>query len=268
MSHPNGPRTGRPPTYASRGVVSTPHSLASAAGLEALQRGGNAIDAAIAASAALCVVYPHMTGLGGDGFWLIAGPDTGGVQALNASGPAAQAATIERYRAHGSEIPARGPLAALTVPGSVDGWRAAHERFGRLPWADLFSAAIHYAREGMPVSRSLADWLVADLPILREFPETARIFLPEGEPQREGGRLVQADLARSLEELASSGARAFYEGDIARRICAGLEPEGSPLRPEDFAAYRAAWVQPPRPTAAMRSWRCRPTHRASRRSRS
>src|SRR5690554_1635290 len=116
MSHPDGPRTGRPPTYASRGLVATPHALASSAGLEALQRGGNAVDAAVAASAMLCVVYPHMTGLGGDGFWLIAGPDTDGVQALNASGPAAQGATMELYQGHGNEIPMRGPLAALTVP--------------------------------------------------------------------------------------------------------------------------------------------------------
>src|SRR5690606_39160655 len=170
MSHPNGPRTGRPPTYAPRGLVSTPHSLASAAGLEVLRRGGSAVDAAIAANAVLCVVYPHMAGLGGDGFWLIAGPSTDGVQALNASGAAARAATIERYREHGSEIPMRGALAALTVPGAVDGWRAAHERYGRLGWAELFADAIHYAREGMPVSRSLADWLVADRSILREFP--------------------------------------------------------------------------------------------------
>lgn len=245
MSHPDGPRTGRPPTYASRGMVATPHSLASSAGLAALQRGGSAVDAAIAANAVLCVVYPHMAGLGGDGFWLIAGQNTGGVQALNASGPSARAATMERYREGGrTEIPSRGPLAALTVPGAVDGWRQAHERFGRLEWADLFEGAIHYARDGIPVSRSLADWLVADLPILRDYPETARIFLPEGDPQREGERIVQADLARSFEALAGEGARAFYEGEIAKRICAALEPQGSPLRAEDFAEYRAEWVEP------------------------
>src|SRR5690606_23979579 len=121
MSHPNGPRTGRPPIYAPRGAVATPHSLASSAGLEVLQRGGSAVDAAIAVNAVLCVVYPHMAGLGGDGFWLIAGPETGGVQALNASGPAARGATIDAYRPHGSEIPQRRSLAALTVPGAVDG---------------------------------------------------------------------------------------------------------------------------------------------------
>jgi gamma-glutamyltranspeptidase/glutathione hydrolase len=227
--------------------VATPHYLASSAGLEALRRGGSAVDAAIAANAALCVVYPHMAGLGGDGFWLVAGRDTGGVQALNAAGPAAQAATAAFYRdrGHTSEIPERGPLAVLTVPGAVDGWRAAHERFGRLAWADLFAAAIDYARDGMPVSRSLADWLAQDVPILRQFPDTARVFLPAGEPQRPGARLVQANLARAFEELASAGARGgFYEGTIARRICESLGPAGSPLKPADFAAYRAAWVEP------------------------
>lgn len=247
MSHPNGPRTGRPPTLAPRALVATPHYLASGAGLDALKRGGSAVDAAIAANAVLCVVYPHMAGLGGDGFWLIAGPNTNGVQALDAGGPSAQGATASLYRELGytNEIPARGPHAALTVPGAVDGWRAAHERFGRLPWADLFAPAIDYARDGMPVTRSLADWLAKDAPILREYPETARIFLADGEPQREGSRLVQTDLANSLEELASEGARAgFYEGAIAQRICASLEAAGSPLRTEDLASYHAAWVDP------------------------
>lgn len=247
MSHQNGPRTGRPPTLAPRGMVTTPHYLASAAGLDALRRGGSAVDAAIAADAALCVVYPHMSGLGGDGFWLIAGPGTNGVQALDASGRAAAAASMEYYAEHGcqEEIPQRGPLAALTVPGAVDGWRAAHERFGKLEWPTLFTAAIDYARDGMPVSRSLADWLAADESILREYPETARIFLPDGAPQREGSRLVQTDLAGSLEELASLGARAgFYEGTLAQRMCASLEAMGSPLRKKDFADHHAEWADP------------------------
>lgn len=247
MSHPNGPRTGRPPTLASRGMVSTPHYLASSSGVEALRRGGSAVDAAIAAGATLCSVYPHMTGLGGDAFWLIAGRDIDGVQALNASGPSGQNATIDYYRQRGceDEIPARGALAALTVPGAVDGWRVAHERFGRLPWSDLFADAIAYAGDGMPITRSLADWLAQDEPILRQSPEMTRIYLPAGKPQREGARLVQSDLARSFEELAASGARAgFYEGTLAQRICAALGPAGSPLTPEDFAAYRAAWVEP------------------------
>ncbi len=247
MSHSNGPRTGRPPVLAPRGMVSTPHYLASASGLDALRRGGSAVDAAIAANATLCVVYPHMAGLGGDGFWLIAGPNTGGVQALEASGPAALAATRDHYRQHGctDQIPARGSLAALTTPGAVDGWRLAHERHGRLPWASLFADAIAYARNGIAVSRSLADWLAADVSILRQFPDTARIYLPNGTPEREGARLIQTRLADTFEQLAASGARAaFYEGPIARRICDALGSSGSPLRPDDFARYQARWVAP------------------------
>ena len=247
MSHPNGPRTGRPPTQASNGLVSTPHYLASAAGLDALQRGGSAVDAAIAANAVLCVVYPHMSGLGGDGFWLIAEPTTGRVHAIDASGPAASKATLDYYRqrSNNGEIPARGALGALTVPGAVDGWRLAHERFGKLPWDSLFQAAIGYARDGMPVSRSLADWLVQDESILKNYPTTAAIYLPGQRVLREGERLVQSDLARSFEQLASQGARqGFYEARTAERICSAVQAEGSPLAADDFAGFQAEWVEP------------------------
>src|SRR5690348_9985819 len=188
MSHPNGPRTGRPPTYAPHGVVATPHYLASAAGSHILQSGGSAVDAAIAANAVLCVVYPHMAGLGGDGLWLIAEPGTGRVHGLNASGPAARAATLDyhRPRSKANEIPARGPLTVLSVPGAIDGWRLAHERFGRLDWKRLFDAAITYARGGTAVSRSLADWLVQDEPLLVMQPATAAVFLPGGRIPRDG----------------------------------------------------------------------------------
>lgn len=247
MSHPNGPRTGRPPTRAPNGVVSTPHHLASAAGLESLRRGGSAVDAAISANAVLCVAYPHMAGLGGDGFWLIAEPSSGRVQAIDACGPAAGMATIDYYapRASDGAIPARTALAALTVPGAVDGWRLAHERFGKLPWDSLFGAAIGYARDGVPVGRSLADWLAQDEQILRDHPETAAIYLPGNRVPRDGERLVQGDLARSFELLAARGPReGFYEGDIAERICAAVRPQGSPLAREDFAGFRAEWVEP------------------------
>ena len=247
MINPNGPRTGRPPTHAPHGVVATPHYLASAAGLQILQRGGSAVDAAIAANAVLCVGYPHMAGLGGDGFWLIAEPGTGKVYGLNASGPAARLATLDYYRPRSvnNEIPARGPLGILTVPGAIDGWRAVHERFGRLAWAELFDAAIGYARDGIPVSKSLADWSAQDQPILAAYPATAAIFLPGNRVPREGQRLVQSDLARSLQNIASQGARAgYYEGSIAERICAALQTQDSPLRADDFAAFHAEWVEP------------------------
>ncbi|HEY1611270.1 MAG TPA: gamma-glutamyltransferase, partial [Paraburkholderia sp.] len=244
MSHPNGPRTGRPSTRAPHGMVSTPHYLASQAGVEMLQRGGSAADAAIAANAVLCVAYPHMAGLGGDGFWLIADGNGDKVHGINASGPAAQAATIARYRSGTAvdEIAARGPQAALTVPGAIDGWRLAHERFGHLPWADLFAPAIGYARDGVPVARSLVDWTVQDVPILTRFPETAAVFMPGGRVPADGDRLVQAALAQSLQQLAEHGARAgFYEGELAARICKGIGAAGSPLQAGDFAAYHAEW---------------------------
>ncbi len=247
MSHPNGPRTGRPPTRADRGMVATSHYLASAAGLRMLQRGGSAADAAIAANAVLCVAYPHMAGLGGDGFWLVHDPNEGGVRALNASGPAAGLATRDFYReqGHSDEIPARGPLAALTVPGAVDGWREAHEAYGRLAWDELFADAIHHARHGLAVSRSLADWISEDVPVFEQHPSSARIFLRDGKAPREGERLVQAQLADSLERLARDGARGgFYEGETAERICTALHAGGSPLRPDDFRAFRAEWTDP------------------------
>ncbi|QOC91064.1 gamma-glutamyltransferase [Micromonospora craniellae] len=246
MTAAHGPRTGRPPTRADRGMVSSPHYLATGAGLAALRAGGSAVDATIAVNALLCVAYPHMAGLGGDGFWLLADPDAT-VHGLNASGPAARAATRDYYgeRGHTDVVPSRGALSALTVPGAVDGWRLAHERYGRLPWADLFDDAIHYARHGVPVARSLADWLVEDLDLLNAESSTARLFAPEGRARREGERIAQPELARSLELIAAQGARAgFYEGDLGRRFCAGIAAQGSPLHPDDLAAYHAHWEEP------------------------
>ncbi len=244
MTNPNGPTTGRPPTRSERGMVATPHVLASGTGLDALRRGGSAVDAAIAANAVLCVVYPHMAGIGGDAFALIRPPD-GPIEALNASGPAAAGATPEHYEraGHPSEIPSRGPLAALTVPGAVDGWRQMHERHGRLPWNELFDDAVHLARTGYPVSRSLAQWYPQDAAMLREDAGASATFLPGDRVPREGERLVNPDLARALEVLAERGAReGFYEGELAERICAGV-PD-SPLEPADLAGYTAFWVDP------------------------
>lgn len=247
MSHPNGPRTLRPPTYGTSGMVATSHVLASSAGENALRMGGSAVDAAIAANAVLCVVYPHMAGLGGDCFMLIHDPSEGGVKALNASGPSAKQASLDYYNDKGvfDEIPARGPLAALTVPGAVDGWSAAHEKYGKLAWEDLFKDAIHYAREGFPVSRSLVDWTNADKDILRNYPHSAKAFLSGGRIYREGERIALPDLANSLERVAKLGAReGFYEGETAELIANALKDGGSPLTQDDFADYSSEWVEP------------------------
>ena len=248
MTHPDGPRTGRPSTRGTRGMVATSHVLASASGHATLRRGGSAVDAAIAANAVLCVVYPHMAGLGGDAFWLVADPKDGfQVRALNASGPAAAQATIDFYRSkgHTDAIPPRGALGALTVPGAVDGWREMHERHGKLDWDTLFTDAVHYARDGFPVANSLAEWSVKDRGLLKQYPETARLYLPSGNAPRAGARLVNPALADSFERLAKLGPRAgFYEGETAERICKALRASGSPLDVADFVDFKAQWVNP------------------------
>lgn len=247
MIHANGPRTGRPPVYAARGMVSSPHYLASASGDNILRRGGSAVDAAIAVNATLCVVYPHMAGLGGDAFLLIAGGAAKKVEAIEASGPSARLATREFYKEKGitTEIPMRGALAALTTPGVVDGWRLAHERYGKLPWKELFTDAIEYAKNGMAVSRSLTDWTVTDESILKQNADMTRIYLPEGTPQREGVLLKQPELAKTFATIAELGAReGFYEGAIAKEMAKSLEAMGSPLRFEDFSNYKARWCEP------------------------
>lgn len=226
-------------------MIATPHSLASSVGLNTLRAGGSAVDAAISANAALCATYLHMTGLGGDGFWMISSPDDE-VTAINASGPAAGRATREYYTEKGyEEIPERGPEAALTVPGAVDGWRLAHERYGRLPWEDLLEDAIDMAREGVPVTTKLARWIRATRDVLIEDDGARATFLPDGNLPRTGDRLRQRDLADSLSAVAELGAReGFYDGDLAERICSALAEDGSPLRVEDFSEYRAEWVDP------------------------
>lgn len=188
-----------------------------------------------------------MAGLGGDAFLLIAGGGIEGVEAIDASGPAASLATRDFYKKHGhtESIPMRGPLSALTTPGTVDGWRLAHERHGKLPWKELFVDAINYAKNGMAITRSLADWLVTDESILKENADMARIFLPKGKPQRDGELLKQEELAKTLEYLAEHGAReGFYEGPIAQEIGRAMEAMGSPLRYHDLASYQAKWVEP------------------------
>lgn len=208
MNQPNGPRTGRPPTFAPHALIAAPHTLASAAGLDVLRRGGSAVDAAIAASAVLCVAYPHMAGLGGDGFWLVWHPSDRRVRALDACGPAARLATREYYAERGQHdaIPDRGAAAALTVPGAVDGWREAHERHGRLDWDALFQDAIRYARDGVPVGRSLADWSARDVPVLSRDPTAAGIFLPRGRaPASTRARPPNASATRSRRTARRSG---------------------------------------------------------------
>lgn len=242
-----------PEARARRGLVATPHRLASEAGLAMLRAGGNALDAAIAAVATLAVVYPHMTGLGGDSFWLIYDGVGGRLLGLAAAGRAAAGVDPEAYRARfGARMPVRGGPAAVTVPGTVAGWWEAHE-FSRsalgspLAWATLLEPAITHAREGVPVSPGQLRATAAAAALFAESaPEDVRrTFWPVFHPARlTGERFVQTALARTLETLAGDGAEAFYRGPLARRLAEGAAAVGSPLRAEDFAAHRAEWVTP------------------------
>lgn len=149
-------RTGRPATLARRGMVSSPHSLASSAGVDVLRAGGSVVDAAIAASAVLAVIYPHMTGVGGDAFWLIHDAKSGKVRFLDGGGRASRHADLGALRQQGiSEIPFRGILpATLITPGAVSSWGEAHKAYGRLPLSRVLASAIDYAREGFVITAS------------------------------------------------------------------------------------------------------------------
>jgi gamma-glutamyltranspeptidase/glutathione hydrolase len=239
---------------APRGMVASPHVLASGSGVAALRAGGNALDAAIAAAATIAVVYPHTNGVGGDNFWLIYDATSSRLTALCGAGRSARAASIEWYAGRGirDAIPARGGPGAVTVPGVVDGWWQAHQystrRMGSaLPWKSLLADAVAYAREGFSASdgQRVAPPLEPDLFGPTAIPAIKRDLWPLYHPDAlTQGPLVQRDLALTLEAVRDGGPDAFYGGDIARRIAAAAAKAGSPLAVEDFAEHRSDWMEP------------------------
>jgi gamma-glutamyltranspeptidase/glutathione hydrolase len=209
-----------------------------------LRDGGSAVDAMVAVNAALSVVYPHMTGVGGDAFWLIYEASTGRVHALNATGRAARSATLHLYRRFGATVPRRGPHAALTVPGAVDGWLQAHGRFGRLSFERVVAPAIRHARHGFPISRRLANAFGRWETLLKTIPDTAAALLgPDGAPTAREP-LVQPALAQTLEAIAAGGRAEFYEGRVAAAMAHALRQQGGVLSEVDFAEHRSEWVEP------------------------
>ncbi|HEY6239607.1 MAG TPA: gamma-glutamyltransferase [Burkholderiales bacterium] len=238
--------TGRPATIASRGMVVSPHSLASSAGVDVLRAGGTAVDAAIATGAALSVLYPHMTSVGGDAFWLIYDASSRRVRYLNGGGRAAKGASIDWFRSRGmNEIPLRGFLpATLTVPGAVASWCAAHEEYGRLPLARDLAAAIEYAREGYPVTGRLARWIEMCAGENSLNAHALALFVPDGTTPRAGGRLRNSGLARVLERIASAGHEGFYSGDTARALASFSRAGGGFFDEVDFGRQRASWGEP------------------------
>ncbi|MCO5161615.1 MAG: gamma-glutamyltransferase family protein [Mesorhizobium sp.] len=236
-------RPGRSPVIAGNGMAATSHPLATATALDVLKSGGNAVDAAVAASAVLTVVEPHMTGIGGDCFVLLAEPD-GSVHGLNGSGRAPAAATPEAYRARGlTEIPEFGPL-SITVPGAIKAWETLLSRFGTRGFDALFADAIGYAEGGYPVHARVAWDSARHVGALAADEGGARHYLVGGRSPAAGTRHRQPALANTLRAIASHGARAFYEGPIAAEMAAVVRAKGGYLAEEDLAAVSADWVTP------------------------
>jgi len=232
-----------------KGMVVSPHHLASEAGLAVLREGGNAIEAMVAAASTIAVVYPHMNGLGGDNFWLIRTPD-GQVHAIDSCGQAASAASIDWYQERGcSSIPERGPMAALTVAGAVAGWHSAldlsrQSMQGKLPLSRLLEDAIHYAREGIAVPATLANNAAAKFDQLEGVSGWKNRYAPNGKLIKEAERLLQTEVSATLEHLAKAGLMDFYNGELADSIARDLQQAGSPLSREDFQGFAAKVVEP------------------------
>ncbi|MFM9937668.1 MAG: gamma-glutamyltransferase family protein [Novosphingobium sp.] len=227
-----------------KGMVTAPHYLAAEAGLSVLQDGGNAVEAAVAVAACLAVVYPHMTGIGGDGFWVIHEPD-GTVHGIHGCGGAARAASLDLY-AGLEAVPFRGPLAANTVAGTISGWRAALESAGgALPLARLLRDAIAHGEAGSAVTAGHAAIAAAKGPELRGQPGAyAATFEPEGRPLRKGDLLRLPLLAATMRQLCEEGLESFYRGVLAADIAEDLAALGSPVSAADLAAHEATHPQP------------------------
>ncbi|WP_460450885.1 gamma-glutamyltransferase [Alsobacter sp. SYSU BS001988] len=234
---------GRSLAVGERGMVATSHPAATVAAHDVLRDGGNAVDAAIAAVAVQCVVDPHMTGVGGDCFALYA-PKGGAPIALNGSGRAPAAATLDWYAERGvTAIPDETPH-AVTVPGAIDAWCRLHADYGSLPLERLFAAAIGYAENGFRITPRVAyDWAKAAEKLARH-EEAAIQYLPGGQAPEVGDRRAQPALGATLRAVARHGRAAFYEGPVAEEIVATLRAQGGLHTLEDFAAQTSNYVDP------------------------
>jgi gamma-glutamyltranspeptidase / glutathione hydrolase len=235
---------GRSVVMSRNGMVATSHPLATETGLSILRQGGNAMDAAIAAGAVQCVVEPGSTGIGGDCFLLYHEARTGRLHGLNGSGRAPARATLQAYRNMGfGQIPESG-IPAVTVPGAIDAWQTALERFGTRPFAELLAPAIYFAGDGYPVTPVVARaWRRAES-ALAKYPESARALLVDGRAPAVGTVHRQPALAQSLRLIARGGKDAFYCGAIADEIVRYSRAAGGLFEAEDFASHRSDWVEP------------------------
>ncbi|HJW45795.1 MAG TPA: gamma-glutamyltransferase [Lysobacter sp.] len=240
----------RSEVYAPHAIAATSHPLATQIALDVMKAGGSAVDAAIAANAALGLMEPTGNGIGGDLFAIVWDPKTRQLYGYNGSGRSPQSLSLAEFRKRGlTDIPPHGPL-PVTVPGAVDAWFALHGRFGRNPVADDLAPAIRYAREGHPVHEVIAYYWNRSVPTLSKWPGFTEQFTVDGDGtgKRRGPRTGEMwknpNLANTLEKIAQGGRDAFYKGEIARTIDAYFKANGGFLSYDDLAAHAGEWVEP------------------------
>ncbi len=226
------------------GMAATSQPLATQAALDILKKGGTAIDAAIAANACLGLMEPTGSGIGGDLFAIVWDAKTGKLYGLNASGRSPKSLTSEYFRQHGfKKIPLHGPL-PVSVPGCVDGWFRLHERFGKLSMETILAPAIHYAREGFPMTEVIGLAFQRNVKALLKYPGIRETYMPGGKVPGPGEIFKNPFLASTLEKIAEGGRDVFYKGEIARTIAAYMKEQGGFLSYEDLASHHSEWVDP------------------------
>ena len=252
-------RPGRSPIYATHGMASTSHPLATQEAIRILQQGGNALDAAIAAVAVQCVVEPGSTGIGGDCFCLYSPQGSDKVIAFNGSGHAPRGISSALLLSQGLDhVPLHSPH-AVTIPGAVEAWSRLHQDHGVLAWEALFEAATTYAIKGYPMGQRVADDFAYALPTLRHDAHTAQVFLPQGKAPTMGTLMQQPSLGETLKRIACEGAKAFYSGDIAHDMVEKLRACGGTHTLEDFATRQGQYVTPIHTAYKGRTlWQCPP----------
>lgn len=234
----------RSEVIAQNGMAATSQPLATQAALDILKKGGNAIDAAIAANAVLGVVEPTGCGVGGDLFAIIWSADKQKLYGLNASGRSPRSLKLEYFKNKGLDfIPSTGPL-PVSVPGCVDGWFEMHDMFGRLPMREILQPAINYARDGFPVTEVIANSLETGTAALKQYPNIKETYMPGGKSPAKGEIFKNPNLANTLDKIARGGRNEFYRGSIAKSIDAFMKSQGGFLTYDDMARHTSEWVEP------------------------
>ncbi len=234
----------RSPVLATEAMAATSQPLATQAALEIMRKGGNAIDAAIAANALLGLVEPTGNGIGGDLYAIVWDAKTAKLYGLNASGRSPKALSREWFIENGhTKIPSHGPL-PVSVPGAVDGWFMLHNRFGKLPMKENLAPAINYAEKGFPVSQLIAYYWNRSVPILSKWPGFSEQFTLDGDAPKQGEIWKNQNLANTLKKIADGGRDVFYKGEVAKTIADYMQANGGFLSLDDLATHTSKWVEP------------------------